>query len=74
MNSIVLILLLLLVISFIAYVIAYLVLAKRLSAQENSVISVFLAKISKIPALIEVMRPYVSDPKAFDPIDRKSVV
>jgi hypothetical protein len=32
------------------------------------VISVFLAKISKIPALIEVMRPYVADPKAFDSI------
>jgi hypothetical protein len=68
MNSIVLILLVLFCIALAVYAIAYFVLAKRLTRQENSVISVFLAKISKIPALIEVMRPYVADPKAFDSI------
>lgn len=30
---------------------------------ENSVVDVFLEKIAKIPALIEVMRPYVVDEK-----------
>ena len=68
MNSIVLVLLILFCVALAVYAIAYFVLAKRLTIQEDSVISVFLAKISKIPALIEVMRPYVADPKAFDSI------
>lgn len=68
MNSFVFFLLCVLSLAFIVYVIAYFVLSKRLTRQEGAVISVFLAKISKIPALIEVMRPYVTDNKAFDAI------
>jgi hypothetical protein len=68
MNSITLALLLLVFISLSVYGVVYFVLAKQISREESSVISVFLAKISKIPALIEVMRPYVADPHAFDSI------
>jgi hypothetical protein len=68
MNSFVFFLLCLLSIAIIAYVIAYFMLGKILTRQEGAVIVVFLAKISKIPALIEVMRPYVADPEAFSSI------
>ena len=33
-------------------------------------LAIFLQKISKVPALIEVMRPYVIKKEAFDPIIR----
>jgi hypothetical protein len=65
MNSIFFVILILLSVALLFYVIVYFVLSKRLTKQENAVIQVFLAKISKIPALIEVMRPYVADPQAF---------
>jgi hypothetical protein len=68
MNPLFFLLLILLFITLLIYVIAYFMLGKRLTRQEDAVIRVFLAKISKIPALIEVMRPYVADPKAFDAI------
>ncbi len=68
MNPLFFLLLILLFAALLVYVIAYFVLGKRLTRQEDAVIQVFLAKISKIPALIEVMRPYVADPKAFAPI------
>jgi hypothetical protein len=50
------------------YLIAYFLLEDRLRTEEGAVIALFLAKISKIPALIEVMRPSVANATAFDAI------
>lgn len=41
---------------------------RKVSMEERKIVDIFLLKISKIPALIEVMRPYVVDEKAFDAI------
>ncbi len=35
---------------------------------EWSIVDIFLSKVAKIPALVEVMRPYVVDEKAFETI------
>lgn len=35
---------------------------------ESTIVNIFLSKVAKIPALIEVMRPYVADEKAFETI------
>lgn len=53
---------------FCVYVWFFLSLRKILGVLENEIVGVFLQKIAKIPALIEVMRPYVVDKKAFDHI------
>ena len=37
-------------------------------SREDIVIQIFLQKVAKIPAMIEVMRPYVSKPHAFSHI------
>ena len=50
------------------YIIAYFLLSKYVEFQERVLIDLFLGKIGKIPALIEVMRPYVAEEKAFDHI------
>lgn len=46
------------------FVIAFLFLASNIEKSEQAVVDIFLQKISKIPALIEVMRPYVVDEKS----------
>jgi hypothetical protein len=66
--NILLILSLIVALAVIGYVASFSILRARLARQEGSVVSVFLSKISKIPAMIEVMRPYVADPKPFDAI------
>lgn len=38
--------------------------------EEGVILDIFVSKVSKIPALIEVMRPHVVDEKAFDDITR----
>jgi hypothetical protein len=50
------------------YLIAFFWLRKKLNEAEGQVIEVFLQKISKIPALIEVMRDFVFDQNAFETI------
>lgn len=48
------------------YLFVYLIISFFVERAENAIIEIFLAKVSKIPAIIEVMRPYVVDEKAFD--------
>jgi hypothetical protein len=53
------------------YVIVYILLSRRIADRESRVIGVFLQKIAKIPAVIEVMRPHVVDEHlAFDLMTR----
>lgn len=49
----------------IVYILAYFLIGFMVSQSENNIIRIFLWKVNKIPALIEVMRPYVVDEKAF---------
>lgn len=43
-------------------------LLRYLKTEESIVIAIFLQKVSKIPALIEVMRPFVAKEESFDSI------
>lgn len=53
------------------YIVIYIVLTRRIYDREQYVVDIFLEKIAKIPAVIEVMRPYVVDEHlAFDLITR----
>lgn len=45
------------------YIGVFFYLQSKIKKVEDSVVDVFLEKIAKIPALIEVMRPYVVDEK-----------
>ncbi len=48
------------------YIGGYFILSIPLKNIENEIVNIFHDKVSKIPALIEVMRPYVFDEKAFN--------
>ena len=49
------------------YILIYRLLSSKINKTEKYIVDIFLQKISKIPSVIEVMRPYVSDTKiAFD--------
>jgi hypothetical protein len=50
------------------YLLFFFLLRHRMEKSESAIVNIFLAKVAKIPALIEVMRPYVIDEKAFDTI------
>ncbi|GAB0174791.1 MAG: hypothetical protein HHAS10_06700 [Candidatus Altimarinota bacterium] len=50
----------------ILYTVVYTVFSNRVKAEERALLILFLRKVSKIPALIEVMRPYVVKGEAFD--------
>lgn len=52
------------------YAIFFFVLSKYVAVQESILIDLFLGKIGKIPALIEVMRPYIDREESFDHIIR----
>jgi hypothetical protein len=53
------------------YIVTYRILSTRIAKSEARVIAVFLEKIAKIPAVIEVMRPHVVDEHlAFDLMTR----
>ncbi len=53
------------------YIVTYTLLSRRIRERESRVILVFLQKIAKIPAVIEVMRPHVVDEHlAFDLMTR----
>ena len=47
------------------YTVIYIVLSNRVKLVEGRLLDLFLKKTSKIPALIEVMRPYVSKKESF---------
>lgn len=49
-----------------AYIIAYIFLGKNMQKEEYSIVDLFLKKTGKVPALVEVMRPYVDREEAFD--------
>ena len=69
--SFILILTIIVVALFIGYIITYSILTRRIREREGRIVAVFLEKISKIPAVIEVMRPYVVDEHlAFDLMTR----
>lgn len=48
------------------YIVLYLSLGKNLQKEEYSIVDLFLKKTGKVPALVEVMRPYVDREEAFD--------
>lgn len=50
------------------YISVFTFLKKRLQKKEKVIIELFLQKLAKIPALIEVMRDFVHDSSAFAPI------
>lgn len=51
------------------YAVVYIDLSRKISHSEDRVVDIFLEKISKIPAVIEVMRPHiVDDKKVFESI------
>ncbi|PID83959.1 hypothetical protein CSB09_03525 [Candidatus Gracilibacteria bacterium] len=52
------------------YLLSFFFFRSRLRIPEQKIIDVFLAKVAKIPALIEVMRGEVADEKAFDTITK----
>ncbi len=55
---------------FLAFLLAlyigfYLFLSREMKKEENSIVDLFLKKAGKVPALVEVMRPYVDKKEAF---------
>ena len=68
MNSQLIILVISILVFFtIVYSIFYIYLDRNIVKSEKDIINIFLKKIAKIPAVIEVMRPYVIDANsAFD--------
>lgn len=61
-----LILLIIVAVLFAVYLITFFFLNSPLQKIEKIIISNFLLKVSKIPSLIEVMRPFVADQSAFN--------
>lgn len=62
MNTQIIILVASLIVSFtLLYTVVYIYLDKKIKKSEQIIIDIFLQKIAKIPAVIEVMRPYVID-------------
>lgn len=53
---------------FLVYVFVYILFSHRVKKEEAVLLGIFLKKISKVPALIEVMRPYIVKWEAFDAI------
>ena len=48
------------------YILAYAICIAPIKSLEKKIINIFHEKVSKIPALIEVMRPHVFEERAFD--------
>jgi hypothetical protein len=70
MNTFLFIISLYLVFVLVVYVIGFFLCSQPLQKEESRILDIFLAKTSKIPALIEVMRPYVFDTNAFSAITK----
>lgn len=50
------------------YALVYMVFSNRVKDEEHALLILFLRKVSKVPALIEVMRPYIAKEEAFSPL------
>lgn len=50
------------------YGVVYTIFSNRVKQEEHALLVIFLRKVSKVPALIEVMRPYVVKQEAFAPL------
>lgn len=50
---------------FVLYIGFYIFFSKEIKKEEDSIIDLFLKKAGKVPALVEVMRPYVDKQEAF---------
>ncbi len=71
MYPILLAIIALILVLLIAYITTYIILTRHIHLRESQVIAVFLQKIAKIPAVIEVMRPHIVDEYlAFDLMTR----
>ncbi len=71
MNPIFIAIIALILVLLAIYITTYIVLTRRIRERESRVISLFIQKIAKIPAVIEVMRPHVVDEHlAFDLMTR----
>ena len=71
MNPILIAIIALILVLLVIYIGTYILLTRRIRERESRVIDVFLHKITKIPAVIEVMRPHVVDEHlAFDLMTR----
>ena len=71
MNPILLLIIVLIIVFLVIYTATYVVLTRRIREREELVVDMFLQKIAKIPAVIEVMRPHVIDEHlAFDLMTR----
>ena len=51
------------IVYFVVYIVVYIDLTRRMKYSESRVVDIFLEKLSKVPAVIEVMRPYIIDDK-----------
>lgn len=51
------------IVFFVVYIVVYIDLTRRMKYSESRVVDIFLEKLSKVPAVIEVMRPYIIDDK-----------
>ena len=67
-SPIVLIFLVLFSIYCVLYISFYIFFLLRVKKEERTILDIFLHKISKVPALIEVMRPFIAKKEAFDPL------
>lgn len=50
------------------YISFYIFFLLRVKKEERAILDIFLRKISKVPALIEVMRPFIAKKEAFEPL------
>lgn len=53
-----------------SYTVLYTVFRSRVKREQSALLLLFLRKISKVPALIEVMRPFIVKKEAFDALTR----
>jgi hypothetical protein len=63
-------LIVILTIYILVYGLLYTFFLSRVNSEEHALLVIFLRKISKVPALVEVMRPYIAKQEAFDPLIR----
>lgn len=65
MNTLLLSIVVIICIYLLVYAFGFFILHSYVWSAEKGIIDIFLGKVNKIPALIEVMRPYVANEEAF---------
>jgi hypothetical protein len=70
LSGVTLVLISLLFLLLASYTVLYTFFRSRVKKEESALLLLFLRKISKVPALIEVMRPFVVKDEAFDALTR----